>query len=1071
MASDPLPSDPMPPNMTPQGSFSWWSRLAESTPTLLTVAALALATGLRMALTPLWGSGYTFITYYPAIMFIAVVNGWRHGIGATLISSALSVGLFLEVQASPGEQEMALAMFIAANLIIVSLAEAVTRARLRAQAETSLVRAEENQLRQEIEARVKAEERVRASQRQMQFVTDHAPVLIAQCGTDGRYRFVNQQYADLLGRTPEDLIGRHPRDVLGAETYTQAAPFMKDALAGRQVKFDQQFLGAASVERLLQVTYAPERDERGTVTGFIAAIVDITDRKQAEQARATLAAIVESSEDAIVSNDLTEVITSWNRGAERLYGYSRDEAVGQPVTLVIPEERLDGEAPLLARIRRGEAIQQYETVRRRKDGMLIDIALTVSAIRNDEGRIVGVSKVAHDITERKRAEAALRESEERLRLFIEHAPAAIAMFDRQMRYVAVSRRWRVDYGLEGDVVGRSHYDVFSDVPDPWRAAHQQGLAGVVTRVEEDRFQRSDGTVHWLRWETRPWRDKVGGIGGTIIFAEDITASKVAEDALRESEAQHRATFDNAAVGIAHVGLDGRWLRCNDAICSLTGYSREELLTKTFAEITHPDDIEPDWSAVRRLLAGEIETFSMEKRYIRKDGSCIWGHLTVSLLRDAQGRAQHFISIVQDIQSRKEAQAQLRQFADDLEHRVEERTRELADSQDRLRALTTDLNLTEHRIRKQLATDLHDYLAQLLVLSRIKLGQAKLEEVTPAAAQAMTEVQEVMDRALAYTRTLVAQLSPPILNEFGLLMALRWLADQMQRELTVTLDLETEVLPLSEEQSVLLFQSVRELLMNIVKHAGTTEARIVVAQSDGILRLTVSDHGAGCDLMAAETRLEPGFGLFSIHERMKALGGGFELQSVPGQGTTAILRLPLDQQGVTAVEQTDGIGAGADLAATVSESAVPGLPDVSRTPSLLPSPKIRVLLVDDHQMLRQGLRTIVNGHPRLEVVGEAGDGLEAIELARALKPGVIVMDVNMPRCDGVTATKRILEERPDMKVVALSMHNSPDMVARMKQAGAFSYLTKESAGGQLCRAIVEAALSGQSSLKGEGEDVG
>ena len=109
--------------------------------------------------------------------------------------------------------------------------------------------------------------------------------------------------------------------------------------------------------------------------------------------------------------------------------------------------------------------------------------------------------------------------------------------------------------------------------------------------------------------------------------------------------------------------------------------------------------------------------------------------------------------------------------------------------------------------------------------------------------------------------------------------------------------------------------------------------------------------------------------------------------------------------------------------------------------------------------------------RLEVVGEAGDGLEAIELARALKPGVIVMDVNMPRCDGVTATRRIIEERPDIKVVALSMHNSPDMVARMKQAGAFSYLTKESAGGQLCRAIVEAARSGQSSLKEEGEDVG
>ena len=1070
MASDPPPSVSASPDEIQQGSRSWWTRLAEWNPSLLTTTTLALATGLRMALTPLWGSDYTFITYYPAIMFIAVANGWLHGIVATLVASALSIILFLDMYASPSEQQMALALFMTANVIIVSLSEAVTRARLRAQAETSRARAQEQRLRQEIEARTKAEETVRASERQMQFVTDHAPVLIAQCGTDGRYQFVNRQYAELVGRTPEDLIGLHPRDVLSEEDYRQAAPFMQEALAGRQVKFDQQFLRAASVERLLQVTYAPERDGRGIVTGFIAAIVDITDRKQAEQARATLAAIVESSEDAIVSKDLHGIITSWNRGAERLYGYSRQEAVGRSVLPVIPEERLEEEAPILGQIMRGEAIPQYETVRRRKDGTLIDIALTVSAIRNDEGRIVGVSKVAHDITERKRAEAALRESEERLRLFIEHAPAAIAMFDRQMRYVEVSRRWLADYGLEGNVLGRSHYDVFPDIPDRWRTAHRQGLAGKVMRVEEDRFERSDGTVYWLRWEIRPWRDKSGGIGGIIIFAEDITDGKMAEDALRESEAQHRATFDNAAVGIAHVGLDGRWLRCNDALCTLTGYSREELLEKTFADITYRDDLEADWASVRRLLSGEIETFSMEKRYIRKDGSLIWVHLTVSLLRDAQGSAQHFISIVQDIQSRKEAQAQLRQFADDLEQRVEMRTRELADTQDKLRALTTDLNLTEHRIRKQLATDLHDYLAQLLVLSRIKLGQAKLEEVSPPAMQAMTEVQEVMDRALAYTRTLVAQLSPPILNEFGLLMALRWLADQMQREITVRLDLENEALPLSEEQSVLLFQSVRELLINIVKHAGATEAKISVSQADGVLRITVSDRGVGCHVDPAEIRLEPGFGLFSIRERMKALGGRFDMRSVPGQGTTVILELPLGQPGATAVEAADEVDAGATLRAVPSEPEAPGLPEMPGTASLLSSPKIRVLLVDDHRLLRQGLRTIVNGHPRLEVVGEAGDGLEAIEMTRIIDPAVIVMDVNMPRCDGVVATRRIKEEFPHIKIVALSMHNSPDIVARMKQAGAHGYLTKESVGGQLCRAIVEAALSGPVGSRGEGTDV-
>lgn len=191
-----------------------------------------------------------------------------------------------------------------------------------------------------------------------------------------------------------------------------------------------------------------------------------------------------------------------------------------------------------------------------------------------------------------------------------------------------------------------------------------------------------------------------------------------------------------------------------------------------------------------------------------------------------------------------------------------------------------------------------------------------------------------------------------------------------------------------------------------------------------------------------------------------------MQSVPGEGTTAILQLPVVQPGSSAVEAVDEGGGGTTLHAVVSEPASPEVLDVPATAS----PKIRVLLVDDHRMLRQGLRTIVDGHPGLEVVGEACDGLEAIELTRALTPAVVVMDVNMPRCDGVVATRRIMEEHPNIKVVALSMHNSPDIVARMKQAGAHGYLTKESAGGQLCRAIVEAALSGPSGSKGAGADV-
>jgi PAS domain S-box-containing protein len=419
-----------------------------------------------------------------------------------------------------------------------------------------LARTNEQRIRNEMHARAEVEAALRASQRQLQFVTDHAPILIAQCGADGSYRYVNQQYAAFFGRTPQALIGLHPQQVLGQTAYEQSAAFMQEALSGRTVKFDQQIVDTASLGHLLQVTFAPEFHEKGTVDGFIAVLVDITDRRHAEQARATLAAIVESSNDAIIGKDLRGVITSWNQGAERLFGYTAQEVIGQSVTVLIPSDRLAEEPPILDQIRRGKAIQNYETVRRCKDGTLRNVSLTVSPIRNDERQIAGVSSVARDMTERMRA----------------------------------------------------------------------------------------------------------------------------EEGLRESEARYRATFDNAAVGIAHVGLDGRWLRFNDAICAITGYPRDVLLTKTFADITHPDDVEADWSEVRRLLAGEANTFSKEKRYIRQDGSLVWVNLTASLQRDAQGRPQNFISIIQDIQEQKEAQAQLLQLADDLEHRVIARTREVAVSQ-------------------------------------------------------------------------------------------------------------------------------------------------------------------------------------------------------------------------------------------------------------------------------------------------------------------------------------------------------------------------------------------------------
>ena len=277
--SDPILPDPVESSQAMHRSTAAWASLFQRYAALLTLAVLALATGLRMTLTPIWGSAYTFITYYPAIMFIAVACGWRYGLGATLAAALLSTGLFLDGTFVLYEQGVAIAVFIAVNMVIVLLGEGVTRARRLAQAETALARTNEQRIRNEMHARAEVEAALRASQRQLQFVTDHAPILIAQCGVDGCYRYVNQQYAAFFGRTPQALIGLHPQQVLGQTAYEQSAAFMQEALSGRTVKFDQQIVDTASLGHLLQVTFAPEFHEKGTVDGFITVLVDVTDRK------------------------------------------------------------------------------------------------------------------------------------------------------------------------------------------------------------------------------------------------------------------------------------------------------------------------------------------------------------------------------------------------------------------------------------------------------------------------------------------------------------------------------------------------------------------------------------------------------------------------------------------------------------------------------------------------------------------------------------------------------------------------------------------------------------------------
>ncbi len=246
-----------------------------------------------------------------------------------------------------------------------------------------------------------------------------------------------------------------------------------------------------------------------------------------------------------------------------------------------------------------------------------------------------------------------------MRIFVEQSPTAMAMFDNSLRYIAASPKWQTDYHLEGlELIGKSHYEIFPEIGENWKQIHQECLNGATHRKEEEAFLRQDGSVQWLKWEVKPWYDVYGTIGGIIMYTEEISVKKEAEEKLRISEETFRGSFEYAAVGMARIDVKGHWLTVNQKLCEILGYSRQELDALTFQDLTHPDDLDADLTLFQEVLDGIRDNYQMEKRYIHRSGSTVYAILAVSVVRDLYGHVLYFVSQVIDITYLKKIEQQL-----------------------------------------------------------------------------------------------------------------------------------------------------------------------------------------------------------------------------------------------------------------------------------------------------------------------------------------------------------------------------------------------------------------------------
>jgi PAS domain S-box-containing protein len=350
-----------------------------------------------------------------------------------------------------------------------------------------------------------------------------------------------------------------------------------------------------------------------------------------------------------------------------------------------------------------------------------------------------------------------------------------------------------------------------------------------------------------------------------------------EKALMESESRFRTIIREAALGIALIDKQGCVIEGNPALVDMLGYAAGELRGMEFTRFNHPENAASSWENFQQLLTGGQDIYRTETRYIRKDGWVGWGRQSISLVREAGGKPHFAIALFEDITERRESEEKIRTY------------------QEQLQSLASELSLTEERERRRLATVLHDHIAQLLVVAKNKFEKIQESTLYRSVAKPMEEIRRLIEESIRYTRSLVFELSPPILYDLGFEPAMEWLAEHMQQQYGLAVAVEDDDLPkpLDNEARVLLFRAVRELLFNVLKHAQVSSARVCMRRAGDHLEVTVEDNGVGFapDKPGSCGKIE-GFGLFSIQERLNYFGGRMEIESTPMEVTRVILSLPL-----------------------------------------------------------------------------------------------------------------------------------------------------------------------------------
>ena len=622
-----------------------------------------------------------------------------------------------------------------------------------------------------------------------------------------------------------------------------------------------------------------------------------------------LTGIFDSAMDAIVSIDEQQRIVMFNNAAQKIFRCTAADALGQPIEKFVPDRFRGSHSGHIRKFAdtgvTSRSMSELGAVwALRSDGAEIPIEASISQFESGGKKTFTV--IVRDISDRLKADEALRESQLRLQLFIEHAPAALAMFDRDMNYIQVSQRWLSVYGLdERAVSGTSHYGVFPEIPQQWKEVHQRGLAGEVLRGESDRFVRLDGTEHWIRWETRPWYQSAGEVGGIVIFTEDITERKRAEDALRMNVAKTRFSMEAGKLGDWQMDLNT--LRASRSLLhdQIFGYSslEPEWTFDKFLSHVYADDRERVQESFQDALR-QRKRWEFECRIVRIDGEMRWIWACGDAQREMSGNTSTMFGIVRDITDRKQPEEEVRRLNAELEQRVAERTGQLEAANKELEAFTYSVS---HDLRAPLrhisgfARILLDDFSEGLPADALH-HLRRIDESTRRMGQL---VDELLNLARVGRRELALQV-----------VGLRSVVDQVIADLRPEMAGRNIAWKIGELgycdcDAGLVRQVFQNLLLNAVKFTRPRqEAVIEIGQSErqGNPVLYVRDNGVGFSmkysdklfgvfqrLHRAEDFEGTGVGLATVQRIVKKHGGQIWAEAELDRGATFYFSLGYSQK--------------------------------------------------------------------------------------------------------------------------------------------------------------------------------